>query len=69
MADDVKKDIGKAETSWTNGRVEEAKGSLSKADQDAKKLTDGVMEILDRPENDSWTKDAVASAKSILTYH
>ena len=27
------------------------------------------MDILDRPENSSWTEDAVLSVKKILSYH
>ena len=69
LADDIKKDLYNAEQSNSNGKVTDAKGNLNKADDEVKKITDGVMDILDRPENDSWTKSAVANAKSIIGWH
>ena len=39
------------------------------ADADVEKITKEVMEILDRPENDSFTKNAVREAKSVLLWN
>ena len=69
QAKDVDATLKDAKKAADAGNTAEAKKGVDMADADVEKITKGVMEILDRPENDSFTKNAVREAKSVLLWN